>query len=105
MELNRIQKLAGLPLTEAKTKEVKLDAVEKTSYDSSIDFEDAFSNASVAAKHVTEVMKSAAMKEWMKHTDSNFSGFDMKKYDVVISTAKQLEKELSTLYDALSDLS
>lgn len=104
MELNRLQKLAGLPLTEAKTKEIKLTPVEKTSYDDSSDFEEAYSSMMVSLKHTEEILKSLAMKEWMKSSKENFSKFDTDKYIKAKETAKRLHKELGALHDALVDL-
>lgn len=107
MDLNRIRQLAGMEmLVEAKTKEVNLAPIEKSGeYDSSEDFEAAYSNISMAAKHIVEVMKSPAFKDWMEQTADNFSKFDLAAdYKKPLATAEELKQQLEQLYEALSTL-
>lgn len=103
MELSRIAHLAGVQLTEAQTKLVKLDPVEKTKYDTSEDFENAFSSMSEANKHAFEVLTSPAFKAWMRDSASNYS-FNMSEYTQLVELAKKFNKEVAALYDTLSEL-
>lgn len=118
MELNRLQKLAGLPLTEsvkpapaaeveqleeAKTKVIKLDAVETQEFKGSDQFESAFSNTSVAVAHAIAVLESQAMKHWMRESVSNY-GFKMNTYTTTVQAAEKLKEKMDAMYDALSEL-
>lgn len=120
MDLNRLQKLAGMPLTEmpqialteakaeelleAKTKLVKLDPVETQQFNSSEQFESAFSNASVAVEHAAEVLHSMAFKHWMRESQSNY-GFKMAHYTQAVAQLDKAKEKLDALYEALSELS
>lgn len=120
MELNRLQKLAGLPLTEAvkpveapaaeveqldeaKSKLIKLEPVETQQFKGSDEFESAFSNASVAVEHAVAVLNSLAMKHWMRESVSNY-GFKMNTYTTTVQAADKLKEKMDALYDALSEL-
>lgn len=103
MELNRLQKLAGLPLTEATTKVLKLEPVETTKYDSSEEFETAYYSVTEANKHVMTVLTSPAFKAWMRDSASNY-GFNMSEYTQLVELAKKFNKEVEALYDTLSSL-
>jgi hypothetical protein len=103
MDLNRLQKLAGLPLTEAKSKEVKLPEVELTHFDDSSDFEDAFDAAEAAVKQAVKIMESKAMDEWMNQTQANFKNFKIASYTKALESLKNAEDQLNHLYTKLTD--
>lgn len=109
MKLNRLQTLAGIPLTEeklveAKTKEQKLDAVELSKYESSEDFENGFSTANQGAKIALQILDSAGFKGWMKASKDNY-GWSDESYKKTLEAARDLVKAMDKLYDELEELS
>lgn len=109
MDLQRTQKLAGIPLTEAlvseaKTKALKLDAVELGEYKSSEDFENGFNLANQAAKLSRQVLDSDGFKGWMKESSRNY-GWNDKTYKKVLAASVELTQLLDKLYDEMEELS
>lgn len=91
MELHRLQKLAGLPLTESTGR-----------YDSSIDFESDYSKAQQDLQSAKKILLSKEMKEWIKASKSNI-GIDVE--GEIADAVENIESALKMLDDAYEKLS
>lgn len=109
MNLQRLQQLAGMPvtpaqtLTEAKSKLVKLDPVEMQEYKGSDEFEDAMATIFDAVKHARSILESQAYKHWMR--ESQKFGFSMSNYTNAVTKLEKAEEGLENLYEALANAS
>lgn len=91
MDLQRMYKLAGMPLTEGAGR-----------YDSSIDFENDYSAANQGLESAKKILLSKEMKDWIKASKFNM-GIDVS--GEIADAVEKIEgalKDLDTAYDKLS---
>jgi hypothetical protein len=108
MDIQRMQQLAGMPvtqaetLTEAKSKVVKFGGVEMQQFKGSDEFEDAMADAFDAIKHAKAVLESAAFKHWMRESVNNY-GFKMSSYNAAVTQIEKANEKLEAMYQELAD--
>lgn len=106
MEIERMLKLAGVTtLTEAKHKDVTIKGVDKDEFEDSMEFEDAYQNLVMATKVITDITRSKAMRNWIRHSKDILYSFDENTFKNFENATYDLQNTLHTFYEALDKAS